>query len=57
MHYAGCLLIRYEKAKYLKEDLNKFLSAHTEYPYTEMTSMIPKILKETEDLYYNYLKG
>lgn len=33
-------IIRYEKAKYLKQDLNKFLSTHTEYPYTEMTSMI-----------------
>ena len=32
--------IIYEKAKYLKQDLNKFLSTHTEYPYTEMTSMI-----------------
>jgi hypothetical protein len=34
------LIIRYEKAKYLKQDLNKFLSTHTEYPFTEMTSMI-----------------
>jgi tetratricopeptide (TPR) repeat protein len=33
-------IIRYEKAKYLKQDLNKFLSTHTEYPYTEMTSMV-----------------
>jgi hypothetical protein len=33
-------IIRYEKAKYLKQDLNKFLTAQTEYPYTEMTSMI-----------------
>ena len=33
-------IIKYEKAKYLKQDLNKFLSLNTEYPYTEMTSMI-----------------
>lgn len=33
-------IIKYEKAKYLKQDLNKFLSTHTEYPYIEMTSMI-----------------
>jgi hypothetical protein len=32
-------IIKYEKAKYLKEDLNKFLSLKTEYPNTEMTSM------------------
>ncbi len=33
-------IIKYDKAKYLKQDLNKFLSTHTEYPFTEMTSMI-----------------
>ena len=32
-------IIKYEKAKYLKQDLNKFLSLKTEYPYTEMISM------------------
>jgi hypothetical protein len=32
-------IIKYEKAKYLKQDLNKFLSLKTEYPYTEMVSM------------------
>jgi tetratricopeptide (TPR) repeat protein len=31
---------RYEKAKYLKEDLNKFLSINTKYPFAEMTNMI-----------------
>ena len=29
-------IIKYEKAKYLREDLNKFLSTNTGYPYTEM---------------------
>jgi tetratricopeptide (TPR) repeat protein len=33
-------IIKYEKAKYLKQDLNKFLSTHTEYPYTEMMNEI-----------------
>ncbi len=33
-------LIKYEKARYLKQDLYKFLSTHTEYPYTEMMSML-----------------
>lgn len=33
-------IIKFEKAKYLKQDLNKFLTTHTEYPFTEMTSMI-----------------
>jgi hypothetical protein len=33
-------IIKYEKAKYLKEDLNKFLSLKTTYPHTEMISMI-----------------
>jgi|WetSurMetagenome_2_1015567.scaffolds.fasta_scaffold432328_1 hypothetical protein len=32
-------IIKYEKAKYLNQDLNKYLSLKTEYPYTEMTSM------------------
>lgn len=32
-------IIKYEKAKYLKQDLNKLLSLKTEYPYTEMISM------------------
>jgi hypothetical protein len=33
-------VIRYEKAKYLKQDLNKFLSMNTEYPFAEMTNRI-----------------
>jgi tetratricopeptide (TPR) repeat protein len=33
-------IMKYEKAKYLKQDLNKFLSTHTEYPYTEMMNEI-----------------
>jgi len=32
-------IIKYEKAKYLKQDLNKFLCLKTEYPYTEMIGM------------------
>lgn len=33
-------IIKYEKAKYLKEDLNKFLSARTKYPFDEMSRNI-----------------
>jgi tetratricopeptide (TPR) repeat protein len=33
-------IIKYEKAKYLKQDLNKFLILKTLYPSSELTSMI-----------------
>jgi hypothetical protein len=33
-------IINYEKAKYLKQDLNKFLSTNTGYPYNEMMNEI-----------------